>query len=73
MATATNLSINCIFTFRDTEEMEKSIILNRFSVVFYFIIIIIIILHSPFRSNFSSYLSSIFYSSNKLIKPKSQI
>lgn len=72
MATATNLSINCIFTFRDTEEMEKSIILNRFSVVFYFIIIIII-LHSPFRSNFSSYLSSIFYSSNKLIKLKSQI
>lgn len=72
MATATNLSINCIFTFRDTEEMEKSIILNRFSVVFYFIIIIII-LHSPFRFNFSSYLSSIFYSSNKLIKPKSQI
>lgn len=72
MATATNLSINCIFTFRDTEEMEKSIILNRFSVVFYFIIIIII-LHSSFRSNFSSYLSSIFYSSNKLIKPKSQI
>lgn len=49
MATATNLSINCIFTFRDTEEMEKSIILNRFSVVFYFIIIIII-LHSPFFS-----------------------
>ena len=67
MATATNLSINCIFTFRDTEETEESIILKSGSLSFFIFIFIFIFFYIFVRFTiqfliFRSYLSSIFYS-----------